>query len=93
MDRITATLKKFSEEIADIGLTRVNELIAAGEIETVVVGARRLVIVDSYCRYLDRQRAKPQDARRNKAGAIPAMGAKRSAAQQSDPPIGRGSSH
>ena len=46
---------------AGIGRSKVYELIGAGEIQSVLVGRRRLVIVQSYGDYLERQ-SKAQSA-------------------------------
>jgi hypothetical protein len=44
------------EEASGIGHTKAYELIGAGEIETVKIGRRRMVIMASYKRYLVRLR-------------------------------------
>ena len=62
-----------------LGHSKVWEMISSGEIETITVGKRRLVVVDSYRRLVARKLAEPrQDARRN--AAVPALGTKASAA-------------
>ena len=54
------------------------ELIAEGEIESVVAAGRRLVIVPSWHAYIARQQALPeQDARRNRSGTVPPFGSRR----------------
>ena len=53
---ITATIDNFCD-ISDIGRSRVYELLDAGEIESIKVGKRRLIIIDSYRRLIERQRA------------------------------------
>lgn len=78
---VTIPIGRPFQEFSGIGATKQRELDAQNEIETVVCGGRRLIVVQSFLDYLERQKAKPQqDARRNKAGAIPSRGAKRSAA-------------
>ena len=74
MEPFTLPIPKFSE-YSGLGETKTRELITLGELESVVAAGRRLVIISSYHRYIEREKAKPpQDARRNKAGAIPALG-------------------
>jgi hypothetical protein len=61
-----------------LGETKARQLITAEEINTAIVGGRRMIVIPSYHAYVERQMAlRQQDARRNKAGAIPAMGTKR----------------
>jgi hypothetical protein len=75
---ITVPIGPKFQALSGLGVTKQRELDAKGEIETVVAGGRRLVIVESYLAYLEREKAKGvQDARRNRAGAIPARGEKR----------------
>jgi hypothetical protein len=73
MTPYTLPLPRFCE-YSGMGATSARELFRHGEIDTVVVAGRRMIIVESYHRYVERQREKPQDARRNRAGAIPAFG-------------------
>jgi hypothetical protein len=57
--------------------TKVRQLIASSEIESVAVGHRILVIVPSWQRYVEGLKAPPRpDARRNRAGAIRAFGSR-----------------
>jgi hypothetical protein len=54
----------------------VRHLIKDNFIETVAIGRRRLIVVDSYRKYLtDRQKAGPVDCRRN--GFVPTVGRRR----------------
>jgi hypothetical protein len=72
---ITVPFGRRFQELTGVGETKQRELDAAGEIETVVAGGRRLILVASFLSYIERQKAKPpQDARRNRAGAIPVRG-------------------
>jgi hypothetical protein len=73
----TLPLPRFLE-YSGMGETKARELIKSGAIETAVVVGRRMVIIESYHRYVDSQRENPQDARRNRAGAIPSFGERRS---------------
>jgi hypothetical protein len=56
IDIITATIPRF-REISGISRSRIYELLDAGELESVHVGARRLILIDSYRRMLARLRA------------------------------------
>jgi hypothetical protein len=61
--------------IADVGQTKIRELIRDGRIETVAIGKRRLVVVDSFRRLIQEElNGLPKDARRN--DAVPALGSK-----------------
>jgi hypothetical protein len=55
-DPITATIAGFCK-LSGIGRTKTYELLDAGEIESIHIGTRRLIIVDSYRRLLARLRA------------------------------------
>jgi hypothetical protein len=72
----TLTIPKF-KVYSNLGESKIRELIGAGEIDSTVVGGRRMIIVPSYHAYVERCRAAPHDARRNRAGAVPAWGTKR----------------
>jgi excisionase family DNA binding protein len=52
---ITATIPEF-RRLTGISRSRIYELLDAGEIESVHIGARRLIIVESYRRLIERQR-------------------------------------
>jgi hypothetical protein len=76
MDAITASIGKFAREIANLGESTVWGMIARGELETINIGKRRLVVVESYRKRIDELKAKPpQDARRN--SAVPSLGTRR----------------
>lgn len=55
-DIITATIPEF-RRLSGISRSRIYELLDAGEIESVYIGARRLVLIDSCRRLIERQRA------------------------------------
>ena len=55
-DRITATIPEF-RRLSGIGRSRIYQLLDADELESVHVGARRLILIDSYRRLIERQRA------------------------------------
>jgi hypothetical protein len=54
---ITATIKSFLE-LSGIGRSKLYELLADGSLESIYVGTRRLVLLDSYHRFIECQRAK-----------------------------------
>jgi hypothetical protein len=56
---ITMTVANFCA-VSDIGKTKLYELFDAGEIDYVLVGKRRLVVIQSYLDFLDRQAAAAQ---------------------------------
>jgi excisionase family DNA binding protein len=58
---ISATVNEFSR-ISGIGRSRIYELIAAGELDSIKIGKRRLVLVNSYRRLIEAQRAAPAKA-------------------------------
>jgi hypothetical protein len=75
MDPITAPMGKFCREIALVGESTGWSWANQGLIETVAVGKRRLVVVESYRRLIAQRLQEPQgDARRN--AAVPALGTK-----------------
>ena len=53
-DRITVTIPEFLKS-SGVGRSKTYELIEAGEIKSVLVGRRRLIVVQSYLDYLARQ--------------------------------------
>jgi hypothetical protein len=55
-DIITATIPRF-REISGIGRSKIYELLGAGELESVHLGTRRLIVVDSYRRLVARLQA------------------------------------
>jgi hypothetical protein len=72
---ISAPVKEFSR-ISGLGESTVWAMIHDRRLETIAIGRRRLVLIESYRRLIEQQRAAaPQDARRN--GAVPALGSKR----------------
>jgi hypothetical protein len=77
---ITIPIGRQFQEFSGIGESKQRELDAEGEIQTVVAGGRRLVLVESFLAYLERQKADPnKDARRNRSGVIPPRGGKHAA--------------
>jgi hypothetical protein len=70
---ITAPVPFFAAQIAGIGVSTAWVLIAAGEIETIAAGRRRLVVIESWRNYVARKlAAPPEDARRNNRVRPPA---------------------
>jgi hypothetical protein len=72
-DRITATIPEF-RRLSGIGRSRIYELLDAGEIESIYLGTRRLILIDSYRRLIERQRTAttPQRRRPHPREATPA---------------------
>jgi hypothetical protein len=60
-DPITATIPEF-RRLSGIGRSRIYELLDAGEIESVYIGSRRLILIDTYRRLIERQRVPSSDA-------------------------------
>jgi hypothetical protein len=69
-DIISTSVAEFSR-ISGLGQSTVWAMIHDGRLESIAIGRRRLVLVDSYRQLIKAQRA-PQDARRNHA--VPALG-------------------
>lgn len=74
-DIITIPVPEFCR-ISGIGHSRVYDLVNAGEIESVLIGRRRLIIVQSYRDYLDRLQSQG-----NALGRSPNPRARRQAAE------------
>ncbi|MBV9151307.1 MAG: helix-turn-helix domain-containing protein [Alphaproteobacteria bacterium] len=53
---ITATIDNFCA-ISDIGRSKVYELLDAGDLDSIKIGKRRLILLDSYRKLIERQRA------------------------------------
>jgi predicted DNA-binding transcriptional regulator AlpA len=74
-EMITATVPEFSR-ISGLGQSTVWRMIADQRLQTISVGRRRLVVVDSYRRLIAAQlQGSPTDARRN--DTVPPIGSKR----------------
>jgi hypothetical protein len=58
---VTVPVKQFSEQISGIGLTKTYELINSGELQSITVGKRRLVLLDSWRRYVERHLGTPAE--------------------------------
>jgi hypothetical protein len=69
-DLITATIPEF-RRLSGISRTRIYELLDAGELESIHIRTRRLIIIDSYRRLVERQRGQqpPQPGPRPAAHA------------------------
>ena len=67
---ITAPVREFCA-LSGLGRTRVYELIGSGELESITIGKRRLIVLDSYRRLIEQRRAAGQK--------LPRPGAKASA--------------
>ena len=73
-DIITCTIPEF-RRLSGISRSRIYELLDARELESIYIGARRLIVIDSYRRMIERQRtaqtpSAPQ-RRDTRAGAQP----------------------
>jgi hypothetical protein len=72
-DIISTSVPEFSR-LSGLGQSTIWAMLHDGRLESIAVGRRRLVLIASYHRLIEQQRASPrQDARRN--GAVPALGA------------------
>jgi excisionase family DNA binding protein len=69
-DLITAPIGEFCR-LSGIGRSKVYEMLGSGEIESIHVGTRRLVLLDSYRRLIERQRAAQAERRARPADATP----------------------
>ena len=59
LEPITATIPEF-RRLSGIGRSRIYELLDAGQLESIHLGARRLIVVDSYRRLVARLQAVPK---------------------------------
>jgi hypothetical protein len=63
-------------KLVDVGVSKILELIRENKLQTITIGKRRLVVVDSYRKLIETELAgPPKDARRN--NAVPAPGSKK----------------
>jgi hypothetical protein len=70
---ISASVPEFSR-LSGLGQSTVWAMLHDGRLESIAIGRRRLVLIASYHRLIEQQRASPgQDARRN--GTVPPLGA------------------
>jgi hypothetical protein len=83
---ITATIPRMAE-LADVGISKIQDLLRKGQLKTITLGARRLIVVDSYRQLIEAELAgPPKDARRN--GAVPALGTRvKATVLPLDPPV------
>ncbi len=56
---ITAPIGEFCQ-LSGLGRTRVYELIGTGELDSITIGKRRLIIIELYRKLIERQRAAGQ---------------------------------
>jgi len=73
-DRITVPVGEFCR-LAGIGRSLVYEMIGDGRLESILIGKRRLIVLDSYRRLIERQRAVPAP-RTNSFGDFSARGSR-----------------
>jgi hypothetical protein len=77
---MTATIPTMAR-LADVGVSKILELIRERRLDTITIGKRRLVVVASYQKLIEQELAgPPKDARRN--GAVPAAGSRKRAAPE-----------
>jgi excisionase family DNA binding protein len=57
-DRITAPIGEFCR-LTGIGRSLVYELIGDGRLDSILIGRRRLIVIESYRRLVERQRVVP----------------------------------
>jgi len=55
---ITTTVSQFCQ-ISGIGRSLVYEMLADGRLDSITIGKRRLIVLDSYRRLVERQRSTP----------------------------------
>jgi hypothetical protein len=67
-DIITTTIPEFCR-ISGIGRSKTYEMIATGDLESILCGGRRLILIDSWRRYVD---GAPRDLRARSAATQPA---------------------
>jgi len=77
MDRITETLITITIgnfcRVSGIGRSKTYELLSTGALDSLKIGKRRLIILDSYRKLIEQQRsAGPSAATRTPTGAAPA---------------------
>jgi hypothetical protein len=68
LEPITTTISEF-RRLSGIGRSRIYELLDAGELGSVHLGARRLIVIDSYRRLLTKLKAAEAENRRRLADA------------------------
>src|SRR4051812_28772434 len=69
---ITVSIGNFCR-ISDIGRSKTYELLSTGALDSLKIGKRRLIILDSYRKLIEQQRsAGPSAATRTPTGAAPA---------------------
>jgi excisionase family DNA binding protein len=59
-DIITCSIREFCR-LSGISRSRVYELLSDGKLESICLGSRRLILLDSYRLLIERQRAKVQN--------------------------------
>jgi excisionase family DNA binding protein len=59
-DIITCSIREFCR-LSGISRSRVYELLSDRKLESICLGSRRLILLESYRRLIERQRATPQN--------------------------------
>ncbi len=57
----TAPVQRFCTEIAGIGLSKAYELINRGELKSITIGKRRLVLLESWYDFVERSLSTPAE--------------------------------
>lgn len=60
-DQITAPVNEFAR-LSGLGISTVWGMVRRGELDSIAIGRRRLVVIESYHRLIERQRANPVSA-------------------------------
>ena len=64
---ITTTINNFCR-LTDLGRSKTYELLATGALESLKIGKRRLIILDSYRRLIEQQRAGSSSTQTERSG-------------------------
>jgi hypothetical protein len=89
-DIITVPVGEPFRRISGIGRSRQFELIAAGELDSVLNGRRRLILIASYRAYLDRLRERENEGKRLPSPNPRARQQQEQQHEPEQPPRGRG---
>jgi hypothetical protein len=83
-DIVTAPIPKF-KEASGLGMTKIYELLNSGELQSITIGKRRLIVMASWHRLIERQIGKPAES--------PAASPPRPARRRPPAAAGRGAAH
>jgi hypothetical protein len=62
-DRITAPVNEFAQ-LSGLGVSTVWAMVKDKRLETIAIGRRRLIVIDSYRQLIEKQRAEPEAHRK-----------------------------